>query len=242
MMWKPEKHDELIMEEDGVKFYKHASKAESLLNPDSEQTDDVWYNAVDSHGQLIFNMDIDSANFKVKMVSEYKVAGYYAVYLLEHLEDEEDIDIGAYTDYSSFARELLEETGWFQSDYRRGMTQLSAAQNVWLRMDENYPIHFTETHTYDDNTEEDVYDDDTTMSHYWEETGLQDSGMEIDYFAGEYDHVYAGHNIGYDDEHDGYDQEHEGPEHTRTDYYVSGTGDEKTVMHPVSGGSMRISL
>ncbi len=232
MEWKPSKDDELLLEEDGVKFY---SSGESIQGS-------TWYNAVDSIGHHIFNMSVGDTIFNVRMVNDYKVAGYYAVYLLEYLETEEDVDIGAYTNYASFARVLLDETGWFQSDYSRGMTQLSTAQNVWMVMDEDYPIHFTETHSYDDDTEEDVYDEDTTMSMYWETTGLQDSGMEIDYFAGEYDHVYAGHSIGYDDEHDGYGEDHAGPEHVRTDYYVNDIGDEKTVMHPASGGSMRISL
>jgi hypothetical protein len=242
--WKPGESSDFIMEEDGVKFYTHVNEQKNASDPDWKRTegDDTWYVAVDQYDHVIFSMNIEKANFKVKYVSDKKIAGYYAVYLLEHLEVEEDIDIGDKTNYSSFARELLDETDWFQSDYRRGMTQLSQAQNIWMVMDDNYPIHFIETHSYDDGTEENVYDEDTTMAQYWSETGLQDSGMEVDYFAGEFDQVYNSGNIGWDDEHDGYDQEGEGPEHTRTDYHVEGIGDEKTVMHPISGGSMRISL
>ena len=214
MEWSPGKNDEFLLEEDGVKFY------ESLTGSQG-----TWYNAVDSHGHLIFNMSLSGGKFKVKMVNDKKIAGYYAVYLLEHLSE----DIGDYDDYSSFARELLDETDWFES----------GRSGVWYVIDPKFPIHFVETHSYDDDTEEDVYDDDTTMEHYWNETGLYDSGMENDYFAKEYEVVYNGNNIGYDDEHDGYDQEG-GREHVRTDYSVLGIGDDATVTHPVSGGSLRI--
>lgn len=222
MTWEPSSKDELVMEEDGVKFYKNEKG---------------WYNAIDGHNHLIFNANIDgnvvnTGNaFKVKMVSDRKVAGYYAVYLVEHMLETTDLDIGEFTDYSSFARELLDETEWF-----RGLRS-----NTWYVMDSSFKIHFTETHSYDDGSEEDVYDDDTTMQHYWDETNLHDSGLENDYFAGEYEHVYRNGNIGYDDEHDGYGEEYEGGlEHVRTDYYVEGIGDSATVTHPVDGGSVRV--
>jgi len=228
--WQPDDNDEFIMEEDGVKFYQNKKG---------------WYNAIDSHGHHIFNMhtgqeaeheSLDSderapikPSFKLRMVAEPKIAGFYAVYLIDRQELE--LDIGEFTDYSSFARELLDETDWFQG----------LRSDTWYVIDPKYPIHFTETHSYDDGSEEDVYDEDTTMEHYWDETNLYDSGLEQDYFAGEYEHVYRNANIGYDDEYDGYDNGGGGPEHTRTDYYVQGIGDDATVTHPVSGGTVRLS-
>jgi len=217
MDYQGDASEKFIMEEDGVKFYSHGF-----------DEGNTWYDAVDSHNNHLFNMSFDKTKFKMIMASDKSVAGYYAVYLIDHLDEE----IGGYGDYSSFARELLDETGWFNA----------GRSDIWYVIDDKFPIHFTETHSYDDDTEEDVVDEDTTMEHYWNETGLRDSGMEEDYFAGEYEQVYRGGNIGWDDEHDGYDQENEGPEHVRTDYYVVGIGDEDTVTHPVSGGSVRISL
>lgn len=215
--WKPQNIDELIMEEDGVKFYSH--------HTDKGGT---WYNAVDAHNHHIFNMNIESANFKVRMVSDPKVAGFYAVYLIDHL----DLDIGAFDDYSSFAYELLEETLWFKDNY-----------DTWYVEDENFPIHFTETDTYADGTEEDVTDEDTTMQHYWNDTGLHDSDTERKYFASEYVEVYGGGNIGYDVDrtYDHYDDDHEGQQLVRTDYYVKGIGNADTVTHPVSGGTVSVS-
>lgn len=169
-----------------------------------------------------------SPSFKVRMVNDKKVAGYYAVYLIDHL----DAETGHYTDYSSFARELLDETGWFESE-----------RHVWYVEDESFKIHLTVTHSYDDDTEENVQDEDTTMRDYWSETQLYDSGLEEDYFAGEYEQVYRGANIGWDDDRDGMGDEEEGQRSlVRIDYYVQGIGDEETVTHPVSGGSLRIQL
>jgi PcfJ-like protein len=207
--------EEFIMEEDGVKFYSHGF-----------DEGNKWYDGVDSHNNLLFNMSFDKTKFKT-ILGNKKISGYYAIYLIEHLE----ADIGEFTDYSSFARELLDETDWFEG--RNSAT--------WYVMDENFPIHFTETHTYDDDTEEDVYDDDSTMKHYWEETDLRGSGMDEDYFASEYEIVYRGANTGYDDEHEPYDDEAIGGRlHVRTDYYIQGIGNADTVTHPVSGGSVRI--
>jgi len=214
--WEPAENDEFIMEQDGVKFYSH--------HTDKGGT---WYNAVDAHNHHIFNMNIESANFKVRMVSDPKVAGFYAVYLIDHL----DLDIGEFNDYGSFAYELLEETLWFKDNY-----------DTWYVEDENFPIHFTETHTYADGTEEDVTDEDTTMQHYWNETGLHDSGMDVNYFAGEYVEVYGGGNIGYDDDRTyDYDDDDDGQQLIRTDYYVKGIGNADTVTHPVSGGTVSVS-
>jgi hypothetical protein len=217
MTWEPTSEDEFIMEEDGVKFYSRYG---------NDEQGSAWYNAIDGHGQHIFNMSIDDKRLHVRMVKDVTVAGYYAVYLIEHLE----ADIGEYGDYSSFARELLDETKWFEG----------GRSNTWYVMDENFPIHFTETHSYDDDTEEDVTDEDTTMVAYWNETGLYDSGLESDYFAGEYEQVYRGGNTGYDDERED-DEAFGGRTLVRTDYYINGIGDENTVTHPISGGSVRIS-
>ena len=234
MEWSPDKGDEFILEEDGVKFYKTAKG---------------WYNAVDGHNHLIFNMHngdeseeekfeldserldgstITSPSFKLKMVSDKRVAGYYAVYLINHL----DLETGYYSDYSSFARELLNETSWFEGQ----------RSNTWYVLDPTFKIHLTITDSYDDDTEEDAYDDDTTMETYWNETGLQDSGMEEDYFASEYEQVYRGGNIGWDDDHWGDDQPDVERQRVRVDYYVEGIGDADTVTHPVSDGSVRIAL
>lgn len=222
--WEPEEgNDEFIMEQDGVKFYQNAKG---------------WYNAVDGHNHHIFNMHIadtkDSEgthknynnNFKVRMVSDPKVAGFYAIYLIDEL----GLDVGEFTDYSSFARELLDETEWFNG----------RMSDTWYVIDETFPIHFTETHSYSDGSEEDVTDEDTTMKAYWDETGLYDSGYDEDYFAGEYEVVYRGGNIGYDDEGSFDAPDDEGLQHTRTDYYVEGIGDADTVTHPVSGGTVRV--
>jgi hypothetical protein len=210
--WEPAENDEFIMEQDGVKFYQNAKG---------------WYNAVDSHNHHIFNMNVESSNFKVRMVSDPKVAGFYAIYLIDEL----GLDIGEFTDYSSFARELLDETEWFNG----------RMSDTWYVIDETFPIHFTETHSYSDGSEEDVTDEDTTMKAYWGETGLYDSGYDEDYFAGEYEVVYRGGNIGYDDERYPDDLDDGGLQHTRTDYYVEGIGDADTVTHPVSGGTVRVS-
>ena len=225
--WQPEEgNDEFIMEEDGVKFYQNSKG---------------WYNAIDSHGHHIFNMHTGneteedkfdlaskatSPSFKLRMVADPQIAGFYAVYLI----DRQELDIGEFTDYSSFAREFLDETQWFNG----------RESDTWYVMDEMFPIHFVETHTYDDGSEEDIYDDDTTMRHYWAETSLLDTGLENDYFASEYEIVYRGNNTGYDDEHDGYDDDNGGPEHVRTDYYINGIGNADTVTHPVSGGTVRV--
>jgi hypothetical protein len=212
--WQPEEgNDEFIMEEDGVKFYQNRKG---------------WYNATDAHGHHIFNMHTGNPSFKLRMVADPKIAGYYAVYLI----DRQELDIGDYTDYSSFAREFLEETDWFEG---RNST-------TWYVIDETFPIHMIEEHTYDDDTEENVTDEDTTMKHYWDENNMYDSGVEPDYFAGEYEQVYRGGNIGHDDEHgpSDPDEEFQGRQHIRTDYYVEGIGNADTVTHPVSGGTVRV--
>ena len=223
--WEPKQGDELIMEQDGVKYYQNVRG---------------WYNAVDAHNHHIFNMhtgsdpddmsksaQINRASFKVRMVSDPKVAGFYAVYLI----DGQDLDIGEFTDYSSFARELLDETQWFEGEM----------SNTWYVEDDTFPIHMTETHSFDDDTEEDVTDEDTTMMAYWDATGLYGSGMEEDSFAKEYENVYRGGNTGWNDEHDQYDDElPEGRMHVRTDWYVEGIGNADTVTHPVSGGTVSV--
>jgi len=224
--WEPKQGDELVMEQDGVKFYQNVRG---------------WYNAIDAHGHHIFNMhtgsapddmsksaQIDRANFKPRMVSDPKVAGFYAVYLIDEL----DLDIGEFTDYSSFARELLDETSWFEGE----------RSNTWYVEDENFPIHLTQTETFEDGSEEDFYDEDTTMKEYWTETGLYDSGMENDSFAKEYENVYRGGNTGDYNEHSPYDDEGHGDNPlVRTDYYVQGIGNADTVTHPVSGGTVRVT-
>jgi hypothetical protein len=240
--WRPGESSEFIMEEDGVRFYTHVNEQTNSDSNDwkREEGDATWYMAIDKHDQLIFSMMIDSElrdsgiqahqnRFKVRMVNNKKVAGYYAIYLINHL----DAETGYYTDYSSFARELLDETGWFEGQ----------RSNTWYVEDPTFKIHMTITDSFDDDTEEDAYDDDTTMETYWNETGLQDSGMENDYFASEYEQVYRGGNIGYDDENWGEDDpDNPGRQRIRVDYYVEGIGDDATVTHPVSGGSVRISL
>ena len=214
--WKPQSIDELIMEQDGVKFYSH--------HTDKGGT---WYNAVDAHNHHIFNMSIESTNFKTRMVSDKKVAGFYAVYLI----DGQDLDIGEFTDYSSFARELLDETSWFEGEQ----------SNTWYVEDENFPVHLTQTETFEDGTEEEFYDEDTIMLEYWKETGLYDSGMENDSFAKEYEQVYRGGNTGDYNEHSPYDDEGHGDNPlVRTDYYVEGIGNADTVTHPVSGGTVSV--
>jgi len=221
--WTPEKAPskwEFIMEEDGVKFYE---SEESIKGH-------KWYNAVDGHNQLIFNMSIGDTNFKTILVNNKAVAGYYAVYLLNHLDENDDVDIGHFTDYSSFARVLLDETRWFQG--KRSLT--------WYMEDGGFPIHMTVIDTYDDGSEETRTDEDTIMDEYWTETQLYDSGLEEDYFAGEYEQVYRGGNIGYDDEYHPDEEEYEGRRHVRTDWYVEGIGNADTVTHPVSGGTVRI--
>lgn len=232
--WKDHQGDaELILEEDGVKFY---SRGESISGA-------KWYDGVDAHGHHIFNMSIGDSQFKTRYVKNKSVAGFYAIYLLEHLEQEgEEEDIGDKGNYSSFAREFLNETWWFQSDYVRGRTPLSHRANVWQVMDEDYPIKLTVTHYYDDDTEENVIDEEeTTMKQYWAETQLWDSGMEEDYFASEYDRIYAGQRIGWDDERDGYgDEEGDGPTLTLEETIAEGIGDDNTVTHPVSGGSVSV--
>lgn len=224
--WEPSSNDEFIMEEDGVKFYRNEKG---------------WYNAIDKHNQLIFNMSLGNetdadtldiaskatkASFKSIMVNNTKIAGYYAVYLVDHL----DADVGEFTNYSSFSRELLDETGWFNGRY----------SDTWYVIDDSFPIHLTIIDSYDDGSEETTYDEDTTIKAYWDETALYDSGMEEDYFAAEYEEVYRGANIGYDDERYPDDPDDEGLQHVRTDYYVKGIGNADTVTHPVSGGSVRI--
>ena len=220
MTWEPNERSTLLFEEDGVKFYSTQSD-ESLPQ---------WYNAVDKHGQLIFNMSIDQTNFKTRMVNDVKVAGYYAVYLIDHL----DADIGSFADYSSFARELLEETNWFEGEM----------SGTWYVEDDSFPIHMVETHTYtddDDNiSDEDVLDEDTTMGAYWDATQRYEYGFEPDHFAKEYEHVYRGGNTGWDDEHQPDDANDDGRWHTRTDWSVEGIGDADTVTHPISGVSVRI--
>jgi hypothetical protein len=223
MEWTPEAAPvkwNFIMEEDGVKFYE---------SDEASQSGSKWYNAIDKYNHLIFNMSIGDVNFKVKMVNDNKVAGYYAVYLLEHLDENDDVDIGHFTDYSSFARELLEETNWFQGE--RSLT--------WYVEDETFPIHLVETHSYDDDTEEDVIDEDTTMKQYYDATQMYEYGFEDDHFAKEYEQVYRGGNTGWDDEHQP-DDDGQGRLHIRTDWSVEGIGEHATVTHPVSGGSLRI--
>ncbi len=228
--WQPEEgNDEFVMEEDGVKFYKNTKG---------------WYNAIDSHNHHIFNMHIGNETeddrmdigskatkptFKLRMVAEPKIAGYYAVYLIEHLEENGDDSIGHFTNYSSFARELLEETKWFQGE--RSLT--------WYVEDESFPIHLIETHTYDNDDEEVIYDEDTSMKKYFDDTSLYEHGMEDDFYAGEYEAVYRGGNTGWHDEHMPDDPDGERL-HMRTDWSVEGIGDADTVTHPVSGGTVRI--
>jgi len=217
MDYQGDASEKFIMEEDGVKFYSHGF-----------DEGNTWYDAVDSHNNHLFNMSFDKTKFKMILASDKRVAGYYAVYLIDHLE----ADIGHFTDYASFARELLDETDWFEGQH----------SNAWYVEDPTFKIHLTITDSYDDDAEEDSYDDDTTMETYWTETQIPDSGLEADYFASEYEQVYRGGNIGWDEE-DGYeDPDNPGRQRIRVDYYVEGIGDADTVTHPVSGGSVRIAL
>ena len=225
--WVPSNDSELYMEEDGVRIYTKTQNAD----------ESNWYIAIDEHDHIVFSMNIENNSFKTKLVKG-SIAGFYAIYVLERLEEEEGLDIGDKGNYSSFAREFLDETDWFQSDYRhKGFN----SQDYWMVMNEDYPIHLTEEFHYSDGTEEISYEEDTTMAEYLSRTHMYDYGMESDAIASQYDEVYAGHVAAWDDEHEP-DPEYEdgGPAHIKTDWIARGIGDEATVMHPISGGSMRI--
>jgi hypothetical protein len=106
-------------------------------------------------------------------------------------------------------------------------------------MDENYPILLTVTETDLEGNENHLREkEETTMRDYWSETQLDDSGMDQAWYAQEYDNIYNGQTITWWSPHDSGD-----PDETldRTDYYAEDNGDENTVTHPVSGGSMRVT-
>ena len=183
------------------------------------------YRGYDDHGNLLFMMAPDVSGhggwFNNMMVKNGGVAGYYAIYLIEHLE----IDIGSYTQYNHFARAILDETDWFVSGHDDG----------WYYMDDNYPIVFKRVE-YDEEEEYEDADDDATMNTFWSETGLDGAGPEQDFFANYVDDLYHNNTIHWEDEN----EDDEG-NYVKVDYYGDNNGDVDTVTHPVSGGTMRIT-
>jgi hypothetical protein len=214
--WKPGPNDEEVMERDDVKYYVDQTGHTEIVR------------AIDSHGHLLFIMDAERANFTPVMVSDPKVAGFYAIYLI----DDMNVEIGEYDKYDSFARELLDETGWFKSDQYRN-------NDEWRVMDDDFPILYTMVEWDTDGENNTVRDkEEETMSTFWNETSLDGSGMENDYFAGQYDILYNNGTVEWEDEHH---PDEEGDTRASTDYYADGNGDVDTVTHPISGGTMRVT-
>ena len=225
--WEPGPSDEQVMEQDDVLFYA------------DKRANETHYRAIDSHGHLLFTMVFKDGqgSFSPMMVNDTSVSGYYAVYLIDKLE----LDVGDYEQYSSFGRELLDETGWFKSEhsYFSYHQQRSEGSDTWYYMDDNFPILLTVVEWDQEGNDEYLRDkEETEMSTFWSETSLDGSGMENDYFAKEMDSLYNGGTVKWDDEHDTSD-----PEENRasTDYYADSNGDSDTVTHPISGGSMRVA-
>ena len=201
-----------IMEEDGIKFFDNGQG---------------WYSIVDKYGHIIVNTNPESRNIKIKLAPTREIAGFYLVYLVDYLMDVDDFDPGEMTSYSSFAREMLDETGWFDSRY----------EDAWMYENEDYPIHMWEEKTFsDEQTEENDWD--TTMKVWFQKTQLRDHGLENDTYAKMYDDIYHNHRITWEErfEPDIYDE----VTIIAEDWWADNQGDRSTVTHPVSGGSMRV--
>jgi len=219
---KDEPKGEQIFEKEGVTYW-----AEKTNPGPSEKT---TYRGYDGHGNLLFMMSDgakregvpSSGFFNVMMVKDGSVAGYYAIWLIEQLE----IQVGDYKQYNDFAREFLDETEWFMSEYDDG----------WYHLDDNFPITFKRMENREDEDDYEDIDDDATMATFWQETGLDGSGMENDYFASSYDELYRGYEVHWEDEN----EDDEG-NLSSVDYYANGTGDTDTVLHPANGGTMRVA-
>jgi hypothetical protein len=218
LTWKPGPSDEQVLEQDDVLYYA------------DKRTNETHYRAIDSHGHILFTMVYQDGkgSFSPIMVSDPKVAGFYAIYLIEHLE----LDIGENRQYNSFAREFLNETDWFVSDQYRH-------NDEWRVMNDEFPIIYSVVawdlegeSTFDREKEE------TTMSTFWSDTSLDSSGMEEDFFANMYDMLYNGGTAEWDEEHDTGDEEET---RSSTNYYAESNGDVDTVTHPVSGGTMKVT-
>jgi hypothetical protein len=103
-------------------------------------------------------------------------------------------------------------------------------------MDDSYPIVFTRTEMEEEGEHEDV-DDDATMDTFWSETGLDGAGPEQDFFANYVDELYHNNTIHWDDEN-----EDDDGNYTKTEYSGDNNGDVDTVTHPVSGGTLGMTL
>lgn len=225
--WTPGPSDEQIMEQDDVLFYA------------DKRANETHYSAIDSHEHLLFTMVYQDGkgSFTPVMVNDTSVAGYYAIYLIDKLE----LDVGEYKQYDSFNREILDATGWFQSEnsYYDYTQRRMGGGLTWYYMDDDFPILLTIVEWDQDGNDSYLREkEETEMSTFWSETSLDGSGLENDYFASEMDELYNGHTIKWEDEHDTSD-----PEENRssTDYYADSNGDSDTVTHPTSGGSMRVA-
>lgn len=218
LTWKPGPNDEQVLEQDDVLYYA------------DQRAKETHYRAIDSHGHMLFKMVYQDTvgSFTPMMVSDTTVAGFYAIYLIEHLE----LDIGTYELYSAFARDFLDATGWFKSDQYRH-------NDEWRVMDDEFPIIYSVVAwDLEGNSEYEREKDETTMSTFWSETSLDGSGMEDDYFANAFDLLYNGGTVEWEDEHDSGE-----PDETRssTEYYAESNGDVDTVTHPISGGTMSVA-
>jgi hypothetical protein len=231
---KGEPVGEQIFEKEGVTYWTEKTNLGG-----KEKT---VYRGYDAHDNLLFVMGTGKIGnrtvspggkvqntggfFNTMMVKNGGVAGYYAIYLIEELE----IEIGNYKQYNDLAQEILDETDWFVSDNNDG----------WYYMDDDFPIVFkrVEYRQYDDADDEEYedVDDDATMNTFWNESGLEGAGSEPDFFAGYYEQLYQGYEIDWEDEN-----EDENGNYYKTDYTANSNGDTDTVLHPVSGGSMRVA-
>ena len=120
----------------------------------------------------------------------------------------------------------MDETNWFVSDYNDG----------WHYMDDNVPIVFKRVEYRDEEYGDEDVDDDATMNTFWNETGLESSGMEPESFAGYFESLYQGYEIDWEDEN----EDDEGNIIT-TNYFANSNGDTDTVLHPANGGTMRVA-
>jgi hypothetical protein len=207
---------------EGITFYEHAGDENA-----------GHYEAYDQFGNYLFEIDVEDKIIKFGVVPTKSIGGYYMIYLLNYLATDGDGEqassgdmeslIGVYSKYDSLARDFLDETDWF-NDYH----------GDWYIMDDDFEINYHVIQWTPDGEEGFDERTESTMSAFWQETSLEGSGMEHDWFADQYERLYGGHEIEWDDE-----RETEAGESYQVNHYAEPTGDPDKRKHPVNDGEWR---